>query len=113
MRTIKELPYQKLCHIVRNIPLDRLEEICTAEREGRLVVLPCKVGETVYFTQNICEYKHCNTHTRMACCGCPDYAKNKFVIQSRAFTLMDLKDIGKTVFLDKAQAEAALEMEGK
>lgn len=27
---------------------DRLEKICDAEREGRLVVLPCKVGDTVY-----------------------------------------------------------------
>ncbi len=26
----------------RDIPIDRLEEICNAERDGRCVVLPCK-----------------------------------------------------------------------
>lgn len=30
------------------IPLDRLEAICAAEREGRCVVLPCKVCDTAY-----------------------------------------------------------------
>lgn len=32
--------------------LDRLEEICTAERDGRCVVLPCKVGTRVWFVDN-------------------------------------------------------------
>lgn len=27
---------------------DRPEELCNAERDGRCVVLPCKVGDTVY-----------------------------------------------------------------
>jgi hypothetical protein len=30
-------------NITDSIPIDRLEEICQAEREGRCVVLPCKV----------------------------------------------------------------------
>ena len=29
--------------------LDRLRELAQADREGRCVVLPCKVGETVYW----------------------------------------------------------------
>ncbi len=33
--------------ITSGISLDRLREICDAERDGRLVVLPCKVGDTV------------------------------------------------------------------
>lgn len=51
--------------ITDGIPLDRLEQICNAEREGRLVVLPCKVGvyyphgwyyvmqNTIYFVKGI------------------------------------------------------------
>ena len=31
--------------VCSDIPLDRFTEICNAERDGRLVVLPCKVGE--------------------------------------------------------------------
>ncbi len=34
--------------LVDGIPVERLSEICRAEQEGRLVVLPCKVGDTVY-----------------------------------------------------------------
>lgn len=98
-----------LIDVLRDIFTDEeIQALAQAKADGRLVVLPCKVGEMVYFTQNICEYKHCDTHTRVVCCGCPDYAKNKFVIQSRAFTLMDLKDIGKTVFLTREEAEKAL-----
>lgn len=35
--------------IAQGIEPDRLEEICRAEREGRCEVLPCKVGDTVYW----------------------------------------------------------------
>lgn len=30
------------------IPVKRLQELAQAEKDGRLVVLPCKVGDTVY-----------------------------------------------------------------
>ncbi len=33
--------------VTADIPFDRLEAICTAEKENRCVVLPCKVGDTV------------------------------------------------------------------
>jgi len=87
---------------------EEVQKMARAKVEGRLVELPCKLGDTVYFAQRICEYKHCDTRTRMVCCGCSDYAKNKFVIQSRAFTLLDSKNIGKTVFLTREEAENAL-----
>ena len=35
--------------LTAKIPLDRLREIAEAERDGRCVVLPCKLGDTVYF----------------------------------------------------------------
>lgn len=34
--------------ITANIPLDRLQEICEAERNNRIIILPCKRGDTVY-----------------------------------------------------------------
>jgi hypothetical protein len=34
--------------LTKSIPTGRLESICNAERDGRVVVLPCKVGDTVY-----------------------------------------------------------------
>ena len=35
--------------LTAKIPLDRLRELAEADREGRCVVLPCKLGDTVYF----------------------------------------------------------------
>ena len=35
--------------LTAKIPLDRLREMAEAERDGRCVVLPCKLGDTVYF----------------------------------------------------------------
>lgn len=32
---------------------ERLKEYEDAEQDGRLVVLPCKVGDTVWFTENV------------------------------------------------------------
>lgn len=33
---------------------DRLREMCEAERSGRYVVMPCKVGDTVYWAERLC-----------------------------------------------------------
>lgn len=40
--------------IVRDISTDRLRELAEADKDGRLVVLPCKVGDTVYFRTYDC-----------------------------------------------------------
>jgi hypothetical protein len=31
------------------LPIDRLRELAEADKDGRVVVLPCKVGDTIYF----------------------------------------------------------------
>lgn len=36
------------------LPVDRLRELAEADKDGRLVVLPCKVGDTVYFRTYDC-----------------------------------------------------------
>ena len=40
--------YDALKSIEGIVPFDRLLELADADRAGRLVVLPCKVGDTVY-----------------------------------------------------------------
>lgn len=40
--------YDALKSIEGIVPLDRLLELADADRDGRLVVLPCKVGDSVY-----------------------------------------------------------------
>ena len=39
---------ETLRHLCRDCDLDQLEELAEADKDGRLVVLPCKVGDTVY-----------------------------------------------------------------
>jgi hypothetical protein len=94
-----------------DIPLDRLTEICNAERDGRCVVLPCKVGDTVWayddvFNQ-IATYQvdmvELYGHKGMSFYS--NWRKNGELMADLDF---DAEDIDKTVFLTRAEAEAAL-----
>ncbi|MBQ7491213.1 MAG: hypothetical protein IJT76_01235 [Clostridia bacterium] len=58
--------------------INRLAAYEDAEEQGRLVVLPCKVGDTVYIPY----------------------------VEERGFSIRDYLDIGKTVFLTREEAEA-------
>ena len=77
----------------------RLRELAVADQEGRVVVLPCKEGTTVYcISLPIATY--------------PD--KRKPEVVPIAFTRNDLLKFGTRVFLTREEAEKALaEMEGK
>lgn len=78
---------------------DRIRELAEADKDGRCVVLPCKVGDTVWRIKRTFE-----TY--------PD--KSEPYIEPDAFLLQDVFNIGKTVFLTREEAEKALqEMEGK
>nr|DAL08346.1 MAG TPA_asm: hypothetical protein [Bacteriophage sp.] len=78
---------------------DHLRELAEADKDGRVVVLPCKVGDTVWRIKRTFEEY-------------PD--KSKPYIEPDAFLLQDVFNIGKTVFLTREEAEKALqEMEDK
>jgi hypothetical protein len=78
---------------------DRLRELAEADKDGRVVVPPCKVGDTVWRIKRTFEEY-------------PD--KSKPYIEPDAFLLQDVFNIGKTVFLTHEEAEKALQkMEGK
>ena len=86
---------------------DHLRELAEADKDGRCVVLPCKVGDTVYFAllgriieKQVFSIVSFSNSTRIYCGGTSEYFRPE--------------DIGKTVFLTRAEAEKALqEMEGK
>ena len=72
---------------------EKLAEYETAEEEGRLVVLPCRVGTRVYKIYQFCGY-------------------GAWEIEEHKIKLEDLDKIGKTVFLTREEAEkASREME--
>ena len=81
------------------VDIVRLSELAEADKDGRVVVLPCKIGDTVWRMKRTFE-------------TFPD--KSKPYIEPDAFLLQDVFNIGKTVFLTHEEAEKALqEMEDK
>ena len=81
--------------------LDRLRELAQADQEGRCVVLPCKIGDTVYSIR----------HERVPD---DDYRMSFHIemrIVSQKFGLIHADCIGKSVFLTTEDAEAALRRE--
>ena len=78
--------------------ISRMVELMCADKEGRVIVLPCKVGDTVYRLQYI------EQTPRRIIVG----------VVPIKFALIWLEEFGKTVFLTREEAEKALaEMEGK
>ena len=76
------------------IAIDRLCDLAEADRDGRVVVLPCKVGDTVYRIFNPPGRKPViSAHTLM----------------SVDYIVRWLDKFGKTVFLTREEAEKALE----
>ena len=74
---------------------DRLRELAEADKDGRVVVLPCKV----YETDGVRVYEHTVREVIYETAGGPAFDKNA---------------IGKSIFLTRAEAERAIqEMEGK
>lgn len=76
--------------IIRKIKTDRLCELAQAEQDGRLVVLPCKVGDTVYRIYDDCDFPGV-CHTKRICKGC-EY-RNLF-IEEQEFCLSMLSQNG-------------------
>lgn len=104
--------------LTASIPLDRLEQLCNAEREGKVVVLPCKVGDTVKATV-LRPYNGHEAHIQGEVIGIAitDAITNKIFIrvvynQCRYIDFLP-DDFGKTVFLTRAAALAALAGDGE
>lgn len=77
--------------------LQKLGELETAEEEGRLVVLPCKVGTTVYVIDYTWNYGEIG-----------DKAKRNYFIKRMSFVYGMINVFNKTVFLTRKEAEKAL-----
>lgn len=72
---------------------NRLRELVEADKDGRCIILPCKVGDTVWRIKRTFE-----TY--------PD--KSEPYIEPDAFLLQDVFNIGKTVFLTREEADHEL-----
>ena len=82
--------WSELCTVLGECGgIDALRELAEANKAGRLVVLPCKVGDTVYILSRTFD--------------------GADVVGETELWWTDIPQIGKTVFLTREAAEAALE----
>jgi hypothetical protein len=96
--------------------VERIRELLKADRDGRLVVLPCKVGDTLWVTghDNVPREMELEAPDIRAVCTDEDNlcmsTCNRKPDGFCAYRLRnDGADVGKTVFLTHEEAEKALE----
>lgn len=85
-----------------------IRELLRTEKDGRVVVLPCRVGDRIYRVVDDCTFPG-DCGTKRMCKGC-EY-RNLFIEQTR-FRLYLLTDDGKLrrgYYLTREEAEKALE----
>lgn len=90
--------------------LNRIRNLAEADRDGRLVVPPCKAGDTVYEVtsrKTISEYRVKAIRVELFCTFIEWDIAAGFVDKSIFGVPVD--EIGKTVFLTREEADRALE----
>ena len=101
--------------LLHDCDVDRMRELAEADRAGRLVVLPCKVGDTVWVTRNPWTGKLLKKPLDAYVNGVKMYSHGIYVnllFDTRKINGTrdyEINHIGKTVFLTHEEAEAALE----
>lgn len=79
----------KVAKKLLNDAITKLVEYEDLEEQGRLMKLPCEIGHRVYMIYQFC-------------------GEGAWEIEEHKIKLEDLENIGKTVFLTREEAEAAL-----
>lgn len=102
--TALQKDWSDLCTIVGECGgLDRLRELAEADKDGRMVVLPCKVGDTVWITGSV--RRLYSEKVRTFFCGNPSSVQ---MIRTTGCDI-PIHEFGKTAFLTREEAEKALE----
>ena len=94
---------EQLRQLCQNCDLDRLEKLVEADKDGRVVVSPCRVGDTLFrvFAGEILEHKVRNMRYLAI--------QGRWDIDTTPFCSYVESSIGKTIFLTREEAERALE----
>lgn len=99
------LPCGENSYDYKNLLIEKLGEYEDLEEQGRLIKLPCKVGDTVYNTTWWDDVQQ-----KVVVKGKTYYRTvHKRKVSKSTFDCSDIKEFGKTVFLTKSEAEAKLE----
>ena len=87
---------------------DRLRELAKADKDGRVIALPAKKGDTLYAVTRF------GVEKRVVKEIAAPFFYNTYESSDRAALSTAIRNFGKTVFLTREEAERALqEMEGK
>ena len=101
--TFGDIPAADVVEVVHGELTEHIRELLRAEKDGRLVVLPCKVGDTIYRCgdpiKKIYEWQIAYVEV---------YDDETVFVDDSDNTFVEA-DIGKTVFLTREEAEKALE----
>ena len=87
------------------LPIDRLRELAEADKDGRVVVLPCRQGDELW--------TYCNHPVkRVYSFTVSDVStlNGRTVLNTLGLGTIRPEDIGKTVFLTREEAEKAMEV---
>lgn len=94
---------------------NRLRELAEADKDGRCVMLPCKVGDTVYMIERIFDIDNgvCDEICARKVIGYGGNNLNKlWLVGSGGICNVSIfvSEFGKTVFLTREEAEKAMEV---
>ena len=89
--------------LTAKIPLDRLGEIAEAERDGRCVVLPCKRDDVLWTFHTYPSKRVYSFHVTDV-----STLNGRTMLNTDIMGVVDARDVGKTAFLTRAEAEEAL-----
>lgn len=102
--------------LFNGVDVDRMKELAEADKDGRLAVLPCKVGGTLWVTGRDSVPREMRLEApdiRAVCTDEDNLCMSTCNRKPDGFCAYRLRndgaDIGKTVFLTREEAEAALE----
>lgn len=94
---------ETLRQLCRGCDLDRLEKLAEADKDGRVVVLPCKVGDVLYRASpsGVVVHRVANVMYRGL--------TSRWYIDTIPNLPYASEELGKTTFLTREEAEKALE----
>lgn len=94
--------------------IERAHNLHVADKEGRVVVLPCKVGDTVFARLDNKSKYVCECKVKQIVVGNIGFVTFAPIGAPEREYDVSLRGFGKTVFFSREEAEKALaEMEGK